>query len=267
MKNNQKCICIVFSNSELKNGATRSMLDLLERWNKESKYRFICIVREEGLLKKTIEEMGVRCYVCNYRGVRYDISDRRLMTICRNLVRCVLMFFERVISVNKAMRMLCKEDIVCVYSNTGAIYFGSWLSQKMGVKHIWHIREFGEEDQNSKHLWGKRYFIKRLNQSDNLIFISNSIKMKYENYIVDKTKINMFYNDLSPNNICKQSRNKDVNKFNVLIAGTIIEGKGQFDVVQAIEELNRRDIPAFLYIAGRDEGIYSEKIHKLCEKT
>lgn len=98
------------------------------------------------------------------------------------------MFFERVISVNKAMRMLCKEDIVCVYSNTGAIYFGSWLSQKMGVKHIWHIREFGEEDQNSKHLWGKRYFIKRLNQSDNLFYF-DSIRMNMRIILLTRLKL------------------------------------------------------------------------------
>lgn len=65
-----------------------------------------------------------------------------------------------------------------IYSNSSVFDFGFLYAKKYNIKHLWHIREFGEKDYNS-FFFDKREVTKSFNASDKVVAISNAIKDFY----------------------------------------------------------------------------------------
>lgn len=259
----KKTICIVFSNTELKNGATRSMLDLIESWINNQQVKIIALVRDDGELKKYLETLGIETLVFHYNGVRYYTKNNTLIDTVKDLIRRLILLYERILVVHDAKKILKNRSIDIIYTNTGAIFFGAWLSKSLGIPHIWHIRELGEEDQNARYLWGRRYFIRLLKCSNAIICISRTVYDKYVGLIGNTKNVYMYYNDLSEKNINWQERLIPKDKFNILIAGSVIEGKGQEQVICAVNGLRKNNIPAELFIAGSAVGKYADNMRQL----
>lgn len=258
----KKKVCIVFHSPDRYNGATRSLLDLIETWKEDRDLELICVLPREGSALGLLNSYKIKTYLFNYYDVRYYSTARVFDKIVRNSARRARLLRERFVEVNAATKKLKKENIDIVYSNTGSIFFGIWLSKALNVPHFWHIREMGEEDQNAKMLLGKKYFMKLLNESQCIITISECVKAKYEKYLCTDTQMIRLYNDISSTNIDYCERQKNL-PLKVLIVGSIIEGKGHEQVIRAIAELRRENLDLELYISGKNSGSYYERMKSL----
>lgn len=267
-KLNNKKICIVFSNSDISNGATRSMLDLLETWRKENEFEVIAVLRESGTLQAYLDKLKIETITVNFNGVRYNIKDNSTFYKIKIVLKYIRMIYEKFFTTWKAFKVLKKKNIDLVYSNTGAIYFGKWLSDRLHTPHFWHIRELGEEDQNERHLMGEKYFYKLLNESCHIICISNIVYNKIAVHIKEVDKVICLYNDISPQYDKIHIRNFccDENEFNMIVIGSVIEGKSQEQVIYALKKLRDKGVPANLYIVGRDVGDYSKRLHSIVKE-
>jgi glycosyltransferase involved in cell wall biosynthesis len=260
-----KRVCIVFHNSDRFNGATRSMLDLIEQWNKMPELQILAITPRKGTVNEVLDNWEIENYIYNYHGVRYFAEKGTKFATLKNIFYHLRMIYEKIITVPKAASFINKEKVDIIYSNTGAVYFGFWLSQITRIKHVWHIREMGQEDQNARFYFGFKYFLRLLNRSDLIITISNTVYNKYSKFIKNKTKIVMRYNDLSPDNIHYQIREKK-EPFNLLLVGSIIEGKGHEHVIKTIKRLRDNKYNVELYVAGKNSSRYYEKIKELTKQ-
>ena len=73
-----------------------------------------------------------------------------------------------------------------VHSNTSVMDFGGYISRKLGIKHIWHLRDFGDLDYNLHSIWGNLYSKATYRNGDVFIAISNEIKRYFEKDILRK---------------------------------------------------------------------------------
>ena len=114
----------------------------------------------------------------------------------------VKMFFKDIIvkisSIKLALFVL-KNNIDIIHENTSVSYIGYYASKLTKRKHVWHLREFVEEDFNCI-LWRRKRAIKRFDNSAKTIAISKAIFNKYHSELhnlrskrtIDNRKSNLF---------------------------------------------------------------------------
>lgn len=253
---------VVFHSADRYNGATRSLLDLIEVWSQNRDVKIICFLPKKDTACNVLDEIGVRYCICDIYSSRYLTTEPINERVLRNQVRRIRLLKEYFLDVPQIAKKIKEEKIDIIYSNTGSIMFGYWLAKRLNISHAWHIREMGEEDQNAKMLFGKHSFISSLNASQYIVAISNTVLNKYLPYIDDKSKIHMHYNDISINNskYCKHSKH---DPFNILIVGSIIEGKGHEQVIRALKMVKESGREILLHVAGKNSGQYFEEMKDL----
>ncbi len=126
-----------------------------------------------------------------------------------------------------------KFDIV--HSNSSVIDCGAWLSKQLRCYHVWHLREYGDDDYRLYPIGGVRYEKKVYRHADAFIVISESVKNHFSTKL-DGDKIQVIYNGIPPvdKHLCSQHRNK---KIEFICAGIICETKNQKEIVVAVNEL------------------------------
>lgn len=174
---------------------------------------------------------------CAYtRMVSDDISfkDRLKMSLKDIAVR---------VTAYQLARYIKEQDIDIVHDNTSVSYIGYHAAKIAHVKHVWHFREFMEEDFNC-HYWKKEQLFKLFNQSDANIAVSEALCKKYENEIHN---LQVIYNGIDTEKYYHR-KNKifDSPLVKTLCVGRVCDGKGQKDLVTAAGILYQK---------------YGEKIH------
>ncbi len=237
-----KKVVAVFHDNNIYSGATKSFLSNVEYLHNKNYEITAVIPRKNGELIEYLRKIGIRTIQANYGGNVYNCSATRFKIIIyffRCLIKSIISFFSAILTYKKL-----KKNISVVYSNTSSIYFGYWLSRFLHTHHVWHFREFGEDDQNSRQLF-KGYF-RRIARKSSIIAISKTLKEYYEKKYNIKG-ITVLYNDISPSYIIDEKNKHD--GINILITGTLCPEKGQLTAIKAIELLN--DSKVNLYIAGK----------------
>ena len=159
------------------------------------------------------------------------------------------------LSSEKLIKYARKNKIDIIHENTSACYIGAFAAEHLKIPHIWHIREFLDEDFNAS-LWWEKNALRLINRSDAVITVSNAISQKYEGKI-RKNIIHRIYNGIDVEAFsCQKSKYRFDEHSNLLCVGRVCEGKGQSDVIKALAILKEKySYEPQLYIAG----IYSEE--------
>lgn len=134
-----------------------------------------------------------------------------------------------------------REKIDIIHTNSSVLNTGGILSGMTGVPHVWHIREFGQEDFNFFPVW--KYdrlccFIE--SHSNKVVVISRAIGSKFQN-IISPDKLKVIYNGVGEENIYHKSdikNGKDIIQF--LIGGRISSEKGQCEAIRAVALLVKK---------------------------
>lgn len=243
------------------NGASLSMVALIDELKKKGHNVFVLSSYKEG---KFIDELRKRdteiIYAKYYRWMIYKNQQYWKWAIKRfiNLVLCQINY----ISAFKLKRVIKEKEINIIHTNTGVINIGGILSKICKVKHVWHIREFGEEDFNFHYIYPKKYSMKFIEKnSDKVIAISKAIFEKYNQYI-DKNKICTIYNGIDKKYM--QKRKFTINeKFNMIMCGRIGEAKGQRDAISALNYLKKKGYKnIYLYLAGSGNCEFEKNLIK-----
>lgn len=151
-----------------------------------------------------------------------------------------------------------KLNFQIVHSNGSVIDLGAFISLFRHVKHVWHLREFGDLDFDLKPILGARYESFVYRRADAYIAISQKIKDYYA-YKVNRDKLRLIYNGISPYKYDKQSVHaNDVT--NVCISGVVCESKNQLEAIRAIglivNQYGYKKV--HLYIIGEIQKMYYE---------
>lgn len=152
-----------------------------------------------------------------------------------------------------------------VHSNSSTIATGAYIAKKLGVPHVWHIREFGDLDYNLRTPFGK-WFQKAIYSGNNtFVAISEKIRNHYSPYIGTQ-EIRLIYNGIKP----MPTRDKDAagNIINFCIVGLLQPKKCQIDVLKAVDLLaNQRNVGGFrLVVVGDGDPSYTQALKDFIEE-
>ena len=183
------------------------------------------------------------CNIVYFKKSKYTLEDR-------------LNFVTYVREIEKIAEELRPMSFDLVHSNSSVMDFGGYISRILGVKHVWHLRDFGELDYNLHSIWGRVYDKATYRNGDAFIAISNVIK-KYFEKDIPSDKLHVIYNGIKvAENVPLAKHEKGVVQF--LCAGVICEAKNQKEIVSAINILvNEKNVKNLhLTIVGAGGGEY-----------
>ncbi|MFC7526275.1 glycosyltransferase [Parapedobacter sp. GCM10030251] len=234
--NNRKTQVVFITHYNAMNGANQSLLLLLKGIRKLIDIKMVYIYNQkedEGLFKELIEEQipvsGIHC-----SSLFYSTSPFKL------LISFPGKLLKNLSSLRKIAKYIKQEKIDLVYSNSSVETLGVFVAKITGIKHIWHVREFGYDDYKLVHLGGKkvkRYFLKL---SDSVIAISKSI----ERYLNLKNAIQV-YNPVFDETELSSRKIININQRTSLpnrlgMVGIISETKNQKRGLEALKKLRDR---------------------------
>ena len=245
-------IAIFFHDCEITSGATASMFTLVESWHGIKGVEIVVYAPHEGTLFDRFRLMGIKCKLYSSINSRYNRGRnifRQLIVRAYSLSK--IPRFERYVK-TKLVRDLKEEGIELVYANTTACVVGYYIRKHAEIPLVWHVREFGDLDQNVSYVGGKRQLFKMLGKSDLLVFISKAIAQYYES-AARKTKSIAVYDDLSANYDIYQEKDFTRHPLRLLSCGALNPGKGHLDVIKAVGLVRNRGCDVELNIAGKGD--------------
>lgn len=237
-------------------GANKSLLGIIEQLS--SKVEFVVVVNnKDGEFIEKLRKLNIRVVYKKYSWIYAKPRINFFKRIIRFNIDFIKYYIFRHISKN-TLREFSQERFDLIYTNTSTVDFGAIISEKLKIPHIWHIREFGEEDFGFKCIVSNRYRKKILKNSKFIILISNALKEKYINYMgSDVDNLRVIYNGLNVENLYSPIRERRFdNEINLLIAGQVCEAKGQNQAIDAVGKLREKGFPINLYIAGTVDEEY-----------
>lgn len=160
-----------------------------------------------------------------------------------------------------------------VHTNSSVTDFGAKLAKKLKVKHVWHVREFGEADYNLQYMFGKlRTWNYIDNNSDKVVFISRSLCDSFKEYL-NFNKVKVIYNGISSQYLYEREFINQKEYTTFLVAGNLNRNKQQMLVLRATKKLLEQNIKNFkILIAGesssmKDSQLYENELKRYIEEN
>ncbi len=234
-------------------GAAQSLLDMLAV--NDGKIYPTVIIPSAGIIEERLQELHITYYIIPFE------------TDCRKIGKHSqkeddLIFCSNYQAALKLQGVAVQREIQLIHTNSSVSNVGAILALMTGIPHIWHIREFLEED------FGCEFVDKELKNelfgwTDRIISISDTVREAYKRkYGIDSTYI---YDGIHIERFIERDlAKKKANAF--LMAGQITSGKGQMDAIKAVHELAGQKMGIQLYIVGPAESDYYRWLLHRCVK-
>jgi glycosyltransferase involved in cell wall biosynthesis len=250
-------ICFV-GHSSRKGGADLVLIETIEALQAKG-IECRVLLPNQGELCTELDRIGVPFSIISYA----HWMTRGKVPFFRRLKAALNIAAKTIIATWKILRWEC--DVV--YTNTATICVGALAARLLFRPHIWHLHEFGMEDQGLSFLFGNRFSLALINRfSSRCICVSRALSKKYGGLFLDPSIITVIYPSMH-RALAAQSGNtyqdpllfKRSVRFRCMIVGALIEGKGQEESILALAYLKQRGIDAELIILG--EGLHGYRRH------
>lgn len=249
---------VVFHDSNTKSGATASMLDLLAKLKQYDELEIKALIPMSGNLANELDKRKIDFVKCKFYSARYTVSS--IKNIILSFPKAMLKLIITLYSFIRIRKQL--KDIDVVYVNTSDNYMGLLISIFLRKKTIFHIREFGVEDQQQRHIITDVFYYWLVNKfSTKVIVISNALKGKIGQKI-GNNKLYLIYDDVNVSST-KLANKTNGNTRTFVIVGTLCEGKGQYLAIKAFQILINDGYDAYLKIIGDDDNSYADYLKGL----
>lgn len=237
-------------------GASKSGISLIERMGKY--YNVIVLLKwnKGEVFEKLKENERVKILWAPFFWWKFNKNQTTL-----NQFKTRFLYNFNHICVFYILFKLRNESIDIVHTNSSVVDIGAIISKQKKAIHIWHLREFGESDQNLHFIKGNKKSYDFMNENTTMfICISEAIKTYYSEYL-DKNKLRRIYNgvDISKNVLKKYSFLNGNVKF--IICGALQEGKGHLDAIKSFKALIDKGYLNFsCTIIGKNINGYKQKL-------
>ena len=242
-------------------GAFHSLLTLIEKLKCYGVKSFVALPSQSEEGQKILQEKGI-----DYIALK-SCAYSQMVDSCISPGEMIKMHIKDQIvklEVSKLIDYAREKEIDIIHENTSVCYMGYYVAKKLSLKHVWHIREFLEEDFG-KRLWKKKRALKMFNEADEIITVSDAIKDKYSK-LLTSCSIQRVYNGIDISRFYFPNHSILQNEIIKLVSvGRICEGKGQLDVVAALGMLkNKYGIKNFqLHLVGKSDNDYMLKLKRV----
>lgn len=253
---------LYFTHEREYGGSSRALIALLKEIKKENNHNIYVVVPfKDAKVIKELEKFNINVITCFYSWWQIPIHVSKIKKILFKIAYLCNSFSEKMI-----IRKIKNLNIDMIHSNTSVIDMGARIANKLKIPHVWHFREF--KNNNLIFIKGEKKSYAFINQfGGNIIYISKAIEEFYSKEI-SNTRTKLIYDGVSNDFIIKDKVYKEnYNEIKFLLAGTLQESKGQHLAVEAVgilKEAGYKNIK--LYLAGGDIYKYSNYLNTLIEK-
>lgn len=240
-------------------GAPRSMVNLAKELKKYNINIYI-VLPSHGAIERELRKNQLKYYIFPYKNCYRKMGE----------INYKAEFKQEIFNLKAVCKMVAlikEKKIDIVHSNTIATDMGAMAALVSRKPHIWHIREFMEEDHGYEHYckWKISFLIKRMFAG---IAISQAVKEKYIK-LYHNQNIKLIYNGVPIDDYIQDKKALLQNEqLSILISGTLIEGKGQEEAIEAIVILLKKGYHNInLYLAGEGDKEYISKLKRIVKSN
>lgn len=243
-------------------GAERSLLTLVKGLQRGGGVKLTVLVPRDGPLANELRRAQIQVVVHPYAwwiGWDKDLVAR---------IERLGVNGWSVFSGAKLVRQL-KPEII--YSNSLATPFGAMMAHYLGVPHVWHAREFVQEDMGARYDWGTRASMRLVGKSARIVCNSKAVKEKMQKY-VRENMLRLVYNgfefkeekdDLSHISLRYDRNVAGRRPTTLLLIGSVHPGKGGEDAIRALSRLVAKKWNLRLSIVGSGQARYIEDLKQI----
>jgi glycosyltransferase involved in cell wall biosynthesis len=217
-----------------------------------------------------VSKKGDICVELESRGINYKILPHYFCVYPpTDSVYNILMFFFRLFRIlwfnffalKKLVKIAQSYKPDIIHTNVGPVHIGFKAAKKLGIPHVWHIREYQELDLKKSPFPTKNYFIKSLHNPVNFpIAITKGI---FE-YFSMNAQARIIHDGVIVRDEIKFTESKE--KY-FLFVGRLAEGKGVRNLISAFIEFCKENEDVFLKIAGTGDSRYEKRLSTLVQNA
>jgi glycosyltransferase involved in cell wall biosynthesis len=250
-------IAYILHSTEANGGATRAFLNMLDGVMPFGVKPFVVVPGKEGVYSE-LQKRQIPTLVVTYRSSTYPYfhtMQQRLLFFARLAARIIANYKATAVLTT----WLREKNIDIVHSNTGIVRIGFDAAQRVGIPHVYHIREFAD-------LIGYHYFpvqasfMRQLHSNNSYnICITKAIQHHYHQDDNDRQS-RVIYDGVFPKMATMPS---GINKNYFLFAGRIQPAKGLRELLEAyLSYFSKNDHPLHLKVAGSngDDAYYESQL-------
>jgi L-malate glycosyltransferase len=158
-------------------GANKSLIHVIDYVRKLGVTPYV-VGSHDGHLTDWLKARGIFYYSIGHRLSVYP----KHVTFYQKVIFVPKLIAVRVLNLFSLIRLLgvCKSlapDII--HTNIGPSTVGFWAARILGIKHVWHLREYQNHDFDMKFFPSKAWFLSFLEKSDSVICITQSIAQHF----------------------------------------------------------------------------------------
>lgn len=251
-----KTILYIHHSSDASSGSAKALLHLLT-CDEINHYTPLVILPEKGELEDVITKMGISVFTMEFS---YAIFPKT-----HSFTECILFpilllrrYIKNRIATYKLVTFCREKDIDLIHTNVSIVDIGFRATQKLGIPHVWHLREYGGLSRNYFYYYNTfNGFCKQLCAPNNYpICISKDIKRHFQQR--NNPNAYVIYDGVLHAN--KKIPYHDKQKY-ILFVGKIDPQKGIEDLIDAyaIYLKKSHNNPLILKIIGYAEDLNYEK--------
>lgn len=237
-------VLIVASKSE-NGGAPKAMMEIVDNVRKNYNVEYTALLHKEGKTSGYCRDNGIEYCIDGHEPIAIAKGSTKIRRLAKLILRPLFIYKaskrnRQAIAVAEKNLNLDEFDIIHTNSNRDGI--GAMIAEKYGIPHIWHLREFGEEDYDTTFL--PPYNVDFMNRNTTrFIAISKAVEKTWKSKKLDASKICHIYDGVDLNLIIsdperKQLKNKELK---MAFTGTVCPAKGQSEIIEAIGRLSEEE--------------------------
>lgn len=243
-------------------GASKSFVSMLSGLMERGVHPIVVLPDKEGLYH-TLQSMGVECFVSCFRPSTYPHNRSSLKDILAFLPKLVARLIVNRLTVSHMVKALKGRDIRLVHTNVSVVDVGFRFSRRMGIPHIFHVREYADLDFHEIYFPCSSAFHKLLRNDSYSICITKHIQSHHG--LAGNPASVVIYNGVEVPRVDVSSLKKDGY---FLFAGRIDASKGVHVLLDAYAKyVASVAAPRELWIAGEaGNATYYHKMRRRVEK-
>lgn len=240
-------------------GANRSLLSLISGL-KDRGVEVMVWCPKDGPFAKALQEQNIPMRVMGYQNWADTFLFPGYWLLPYRYLKNKLIF-------NTLVQEASAFQPDMIHTNSSVLPMGAYLADKLGVPHVWHIRELVHLHYNMRFFPGISHFYKWIEKAKTAIVISEAVRTE----IIGNRSIpnQLIYNGvLSDQQVKQHSPNPKSNRntFTFLLIGMLHPKKNQMMALQAFQQI-AKDFPnARLLVVGSGRKRYEQLLHAYSKK-
>lgn len=234
-------------------GANLSLLNLIEGLGKYGIQAHV-ICPEQGNLVEVLAQRGIPTALLPFE---WWVSTRRTMSGVASRL------YRNVRNLRPFADQITRWKVDLVYSNSSVFAIGAMVARKLGLPHVWHIREFGNRDYDLWPDFGAWVSRRVFKTADATIFVSKALKQAF---LGDEIRANsrVIYNGVAREAVFDERRRASDalrdrrQQFTFVLVGRFRKSKGQAIAIAAFAKVARQFPDVRLILVG-DAGQTGEQ--------